>query len=362
MGLFNRKKKKKQESKAQELFDFDPFKSKSDLKGWESHLKRLGIDPSCNSSSPIQLMIKNNTEEIKNAVLFGSNRHLLTKGFGSDEGLEITPVTGNISYLEILQSIAHDPIETSLIRIQSANTSQVTQVMTIYSSDVNGQSVSIPIIVQSYFSTHQFQAGIVDVPFVTNFDGNTDLSFPVLPQTTVTITFFYKKKSDILRMDIIEKLKEVGITPEFIDSFMKKKERKDRRKARVAKFKKQLAYIFSFKWIIPKKKIKIEDKLPKGIQFSTPIISEDTKTVNKDEDKKSKSKESTNKKEGSTEKEIKNVEIKKESPEPEKVEEPPAEDTELSPAEEHEREDGKDEFRSADGQNSEPEPKKEDGE
>lgn len=106
------------------------------------------------------------------------------------------------------------------------------------------------------------------------------------------------------RRDIIEQLKEIGITPEIIDAFMKKKEKKDRRKARVAKFKKRLGYIFSFKWIIPNKKQKKEE--PKNIS-GFPIIAkldeqktEDIKSKKKDIVKKEESPKPSDRKEEPT--------------------------------------------------------------
>jgi hypothetical protein len=65
--------------------------------------------------------------------------------------------------------------------------------------DANGQSATLPIITQSYFSSYQQQSGILDVPYSLKIDGNTNISFPVLATTTVIITFFPAEKVDTAR-------------------------------------------------------------------------------------------------------------------------------------------------------------------
>ena len=146
------------------------------------------------SPAPYQVTITNLTGATADAVLFGYNKFLLTANFGSAAGVTVTPSQSNVTYLELLQQSSGQPFETSLIRIQSSNTSQVTQVLTVTSKDANGQQCSIPIITQSYFSANQFQATILDVPFNLTIDSNTYITIPVLATTTVVFTFFPAEK------------------------------------------------------------------------------------------------------------------------------------------------------------------------
>ena len=146
------------------------------------------------SPAPYQVSITNTTGATGTAILFGYNKYLLTTNFGSAAGITVVPSQVNITYLELLQQSAGQPFETSLMRIQSSNTSQVTQVLTVTSKDANGQECTIPIITQSYFSANQFQATIIDVPFNLTIDANTYISIPVLATTTVVFTFFPAEK------------------------------------------------------------------------------------------------------------------------------------------------------------------------
>ena len=151
------------------------------------------------SPTPYQVTVENTTAGTLTAVLFGKNQFLLSTNFGSATGITVTPAQTNVSYLFLLQQSSDQPFETSLIRIQSSNSSQITQILTVTVLDANGQSATLPIITQSYFSSYQQQSGILDVPYSLKIDGNTSVSFPVLGTTTVIITFFPAEKIDVAR-------------------------------------------------------------------------------------------------------------------------------------------------------------------
>ena len=152
------------------------------------------------SPTPYQVSITNTNASMQNAILFGRNKFLLTPNFGSAVGVTCTPSQTNVTYLELLNQSADQPFETSLIRIQSSNGSQITQVLTVTSKDSNGQEATIPIITQSYFSANQFQSTILDVPFKLKVDANVYITIPVLANTTVVFTFFPSEKLNASRV------------------------------------------------------------------------------------------------------------------------------------------------------------------
>jgi len=149
--------------------------------------------------TPYQVNVTNTTAGTLTVTLFGLNTYLLTPNFGTSVGVTVTPAQSNVSYLELLQQSAAQPFETSLIRIQTSNPSQITQILTLTSKDANGQLCQIPIITQSYFSANQFQSTILDVPYPVKIDGSTYLTFPILGNTTATYTFFPAEKVNIAR-------------------------------------------------------------------------------------------------------------------------------------------------------------------
>jgi hypothetical protein len=151
------------------------------------------------SPSPYQVTVQNTTPNQLTLVLFGKNQYLLSANFGSAVGLVVTPAQTNVTYLELLQQSADQPFETSLLRVQSSNPTQVTQILTVTVKDANGQSATLPIITQSYFSSYQQQSGILDIPYNLKIDGNTNITTPILGNTTVTYTFFPAEKVNVAK-------------------------------------------------------------------------------------------------------------------------------------------------------------------
>lgn len=160
-----------------------------------------GADGAANAAaktpSPYQLTIVNSTAGTLNAVLFGMNKYLLSTNFGSPATVTVTPSQTNVSYLELLQQSAAQPFETSLIRVQSSSSTQITQIMSVTVKDANGQELTLPIITQSYFSAYQQQSGILDIAKKIKVDGSTYITYPVEASTTVTVTFFPSEKVSI---------------------------------------------------------------------------------------------------------------------------------------------------------------------
>jgi hypothetical protein len=174
--------------------DFDLFEGEDDY----SMATGGGIDM-VKSPSPYQVTVTNTTSGTLTLVLFGKNQYLLSTNFGSSVGLIVTPAQTNVSYLQLLQQSADQPFETSLLRVQSSNSTQITQILTVTITDANGQSATLPIITQSYFSSYQQQSGILDIPYQLKIDGNTSVTTPILANTTVTYTFFPAEKVNLAK-------------------------------------------------------------------------------------------------------------------------------------------------------------------
>jgi len=177
--------------------DFDLFEGEDDLMEY-SNATGGGINM-LKTPAPYQVLVQNTTAGSLNLVLFGYNQFLLSTNFGSSVGLVVTPAQSNVSYLQLLTQSTSQPFETSLIRVQSSNATQVTQIITVTVTDANGQSATLPNITQSYFSSYQQQSGILDVPYQVKIDGNTSLTSVILANTTVTYTFFPAEKVNVAK-------------------------------------------------------------------------------------------------------------------------------------------------------------------
>ena len=153
------------------------------------------------SPTPYQLIVTNNytTPDSLPVALFGYNQNLLATNFGSSPGLKISVAQANVTYAMLLQQSSSQPFQTSLIRLQSSNLAQLTQIINIVQTDANGQQVSIPLITQSYFSANQFQSTILDVPYKLTIDANTALQFNIFASTTLIMTLFPSNKFNAVR-------------------------------------------------------------------------------------------------------------------------------------------------------------------
>ena len=177
---------------------FDGFGGNSDVNNYGGDINFSGgveADmPRATSPTPYQVSVVNSTAGTLTMVLFGRNKNSQLTNFGSDVGITVTPSQTNVSYIQLLQQSAEQPFETSLIRVQSTNTAQVTNTLTVTSTDANGQTCSTPVIIQSHFSAYQFQGTIVDVPVRLRVDANTEIASLVFANTTVIYTFFPAEK------------------------------------------------------------------------------------------------------------------------------------------------------------------------
>ena len=219
----------------EEYDGFDDYDMDADMEDEDEWDNASGVSASANakSPSPYQITIVNTTAGSLTAIMFGKNKYLLSTNFGSATGLTITPAQSNVSYLELLQQSAEQPFETSLIRVQSSNATQVTQILTVTVKDANGQSATLPIITQSYFSSYQQQSGILDVPYNLKVDGNTNVAFTVLAGATVTLTLFPSEKVNISKGLAGKKPVQMYGNPQVNlggMSFPKKPRRKTRRR------------------------------------------------------------------------------------------------------------------------------------
>lgn len=158
------------------------------------------------SPSPYGVDLVNNENEKKSAVLFGMNSYLLTPNFGSSLGVNVTPAQQNVSYLNLLQESCSHPFIIKTLRVKST-LSQLEDkgIILITSKDAKGQECCIPLIINNYISSEihaeedkskEFE---IDIPFKISIDGNTELSFELLPNSKMSVTMFYGREKYITK-------------------------------------------------------------------------------------------------------------------------------------------------------------------
>ena len=147
-------------------------------------------------ASPIQVVVKNENNEKKHISVFGSE-------FNEFENKDISSVFNNEKYSSIQKALINCVYGVDLIRIQLSTKNSKGKfdskksklnlesfVINMNCKDINGQEMTIPIIVKSYIDPKQFVKYIADIKYKFNLDSSVALNFSLPPKTQVVITIF----------------------------------------------------------------------------------------------------------------------------------------------------------------------------
>jgi hypothetical protein len=147
-------------------------------------------------SSPIQVVVKNENNEQKHISVFGSE-------FNEFENKDISSVFNNEKYSSIQKALINCVYGVDLIRVQLSTKNSKGQfdskksilnlesfIINMNCKDINGQEMTIPIIVKSYIDPKQFIKYIADIKYKFNLDSSVALNFLLPPKTQVVITIF----------------------------------------------------------------------------------------------------------------------------------------------------------------------------
>lgn len=173
------------------------------------HVKKFREDRNeyrtLNGVRVVQLCVTNLTSDSKTVELLGDSNN--RKNFNSGD-VEIknntdyyTDDDNNLTLLRnYINAVGY--IEVVLIRLQSTNSAQVSQIISVTKKDSTGNKQREAIIAQNYFSANQFQSGILDIPRQERVDSNTSFSFTVLGTTTYVVTMFCGKNKGDVKMKV----------------------------------------------------------------------------------------------------------------------------------------------------------------
>lgn len=105
----------------------------------------------------------------------------------------ITPSFG-VSYEQVLRDTNKNPFTIGMVRMQSTNTSQVTQGINIVKTDIYGQVYTDTVSMISAVSEYQYNNEIARANMDFDITGNNYISFFILPNTSVNCTVYVKKR------------------------------------------------------------------------------------------------------------------------------------------------------------------------
>jgi len=171
-----------------DLSSFDDYDDFDDFDG-DDNMSFASGTPAQNISDPYVIQYSNPTPATLTAVLFGYNNNFNSPTFGNPPAIVITNLQGS-SYTALLGQTNNKAFQIGKWRFQSANSSQLAQTLTIAHFDANGKQYSTPLNLSIMRDAYQFQNDILDVNKVITVDGNTQITFPLLPVTDLVISMF----------------------------------------------------------------------------------------------------------------------------------------------------------------------------
>lgn len=149
-------------------------------------------------SIPYFLVTENKSNEKSKAILFGKNHHLFSGNYGSDNSIQITTVRDDLKYLHILMEAAERPFEIRELALKGKKEDFKNEVISLCTSDANGQMCEIPIVLGVYFDKDHFKdEDEITIRLRDNYkiDANTYLTYFLKPNAKVQWMFFYNTKS-----------------------------------------------------------------------------------------------------------------------------------------------------------------------
>lgn len=143
-------------------------------------------------SDPYVIQYENTTVGALTAVLFGYNDYFGATNGGNPVGITVTNLQGG-TYSRLLAQSQNKPFQTMKWRFSASgllSTAQLTQTLTIFHVDGNGNQYSKPLNLSVEKDAYQQQSDILDVTKTVTIDGNTYIQFPVLAGMIFTVTIY----------------------------------------------------------------------------------------------------------------------------------------------------------------------------
>ena len=144
-------------------------------------------------------IVNSSTTANATAVLFGASLFLSDTYFGSSSTITITP-DFSVPYVQVLRDTSTSPFTVGMVRMQcSANAAQVTQGLSVVSTNIYGDSSTQSINMVTTISEYQNQLTIARSTRPFDITSDVYFKFTVLPATTLTCTVYVKRKVNVAR-------------------------------------------------------------------------------------------------------------------------------------------------------------------
>jgi len=149
------------------------------------------------TSQPYILSITNSSSvSTVTAIVFGYVDYSAASNYGSPAAVTITNSQGG-TYARLLVQSNTKPFNIAKFKFISTNTTQLTQTITVFHVNANGDLFSSPMTLAAENSMFRQDTTILDVTRNVLIDANTYLSIPILASATLTIVMYPTEISSI---------------------------------------------------------------------------------------------------------------------------------------------------------------------
>lgn len=161
----------------------------------------VGVPSNANpaNSLPYVFNIANSTtNDVSSVVLLGANANTVgATNNGNPAAITITYASGSVTYAQFLENIKSQPFRVGLMHLQSANTSQPFQTLTITQSDANGVSNTVPIT--PVLDPNQNQSGVTIVRYQFTVNAWVSITTTILASATLTVLMYPMQELNVAR-------------------------------------------------------------------------------------------------------------------------------------------------------------------
>lgn len=142
---------------------------------------------------PYVIQYFNKSDQLKKAILFGSNLFFGTSNFGSDSEVEVANLQGGTYAMLLCEFMgSHKSIIASKLRFQSSSNVNLQQCIPVVRFNATGLSYTTPLNLSIHKDQFQQQADIVETDIDITIAGNTHMELILQPNSILTISVYPK--------------------------------------------------------------------------------------------------------------------------------------------------------------------------
>ncbi len=182
-------------------FADDNFYGDNNFYGGDQYADGAGdgmTTPSVSTSQPYTFQIVNSASTaIAVTYLLGANQNTIlgTTNFNNNAAVTITMLNAALTYAQFLQALKSTSFQVGMIHMQSANTTQPFNTLTVAQTELNGNTSSL--LYSPVLNPDQQQATVSTMKVKLNVNAFTQISFQLEASATLTLRLYPQELIDV---------------------------------------------------------------------------------------------------------------------------------------------------------------------